>query len=207
MFTLLKATDHRVMPWANGGGKTTEIAVWPPEATLAERNFTWRISIAHVAEDGPFSKLDGYERILTLIAGNGITLDAGENGVFPLGRLWEQAKFQGDWALDGHLMDGPIDDLNVMVQRDRCRATVDIVTLDQGDAPRSIAGHGAATAMIALQGVVTVEAAGDAEAGCAPGLYALGQRDALIGTGSGTPDLTFRGEPSGVIAVIRFDDL
>lgn len=207
MFTLLKSTDHRVMPWANGGGKTTEIALWPPHATLAERNFNWRISIAHVAEDGPFSRLDGYERILTVISGNGITLDAGDRGVFSLGGLWEQARFQGDWALDGRLHDGPIDDLNVMVRRDRCRATVEVVILDQGDPSRHIVGHEAATAMIALKGVVTVEAEGNAALGIAPGVFALGQRDALIGTGKGTPDLTFRGEPSGVVAVIRFDDL
>jgi hypothetical protein len=51
--TLLRAADHRTMPWKNGGGETTEIAVSPPHAGLAD--FDWRISMAKVASDGSFS--------------------------------------------------------------------------------------------------------------------------------------------------------
>ncbi len=41
------------MPWKNGGGETAEIAVFPPSADLSE--FGWRISMATVSSDGPFS--------------------------------------------------------------------------------------------------------------------------------------------------------
>ncbi len=40
------------MPWKNGGGVTTEICVSPPSGA-----FDWRVSIATVNADGPFSTL------------------------------------------------------------------------------------------------------------------------------------------------------
>ena len=41
---VLRAADHRRMPWKNGRGETTEIAIWPPTAGLD--GFDWRISMA-----------------------------------------------------------------------------------------------------------------------------------------------------------------
>src|SRR5215510_3780263 len=38
---------YRRMPWKNGAGTTTEIAIDPPEADVAGR-FRWRLSIADV---------------------------------------------------------------------------------------------------------------------------------------------------------------
>ena len=55
MHRLLKPADYVRMPWKNGGGQTTEIVVHPAGATLAE--FDWRVSIADVDADGPFSQL------------------------------------------------------------------------------------------------------------------------------------------------------
>ncbi len=49
---ILRASDHRVMPWKNGGGSTTEIAVFPIDSGLDA--FDWRVSMATVAADGPF---------------------------------------------------------------------------------------------------------------------------------------------------------
>ena len=43
---LIRASDCRCMPWKNGGGATTEIAVHPHDAGLAD--FEWRVSIATV---------------------------------------------------------------------------------------------------------------------------------------------------------------
>eukprot|EP01042_Synura_sphagnicola_P007286 gene7286-9332_t len=43
---IIRATDCLVMPWKNGGGTTTEMAVAPEGASL--NDFDWRISMAHV---------------------------------------------------------------------------------------------------------------------------------------------------------------
>ena len=59
------------MPWANGGGETTEL-----HSNLQEGSdrMLWRISMADVLSAGPFSHFDGYDRVLVLLEGNGIGL-------------------------------------------------------------------------------------------------------------------------------------
>src|SRR5512147_1621544 len=69
---VLGPADYRTMPWKNGGGRTTEIAAAPRGADLA--GFTWRISVAELERDGPFSAFPGVDRTLVLLAGNGMRL-------------------------------------------------------------------------------------------------------------------------------------
>lgn len=66
---VLRTTDYRQMPWANGKGVTVELA-------KAERGgaILWRLSMATVAEDGPFSIFAGIERNLTVLDGPGFRL-------------------------------------------------------------------------------------------------------------------------------------
>jgi environmental stress-induced protein Ves len=52
------------MPWKNGGGITHEILKQEHGGKLL-----WRLSIAEVASDGPFSLFPGLSRILTVIEG------------------------------------------------------------------------------------------------------------------------------------------
>eukprot|EP01035_Chromulina_nebulosa_P052956 gene52956-72284_t len=53
------------MPWRNGQGMTEEIVNFPPESSLAD--FDWRLSIAHVEKDGPFSVFPGVVRTILLL--------------------------------------------------------------------------------------------------------------------------------------------
>src|SRR5580704_9253002 len=69
---LLPAGQHRRMPWKNGGGETTEIAVAPEGAGLDALD--WRVSMARVATDGPFSAFPSIDRTLSVLAGVGIAL-------------------------------------------------------------------------------------------------------------------------------------
>jgi len=59
---ILRSADHKRMPWKNGGGETVEIAISPQGAGLAD--FDWRVSMATVASDGPFSVFPGIDRTL-----------------------------------------------------------------------------------------------------------------------------------------------
>ena len=70
MFRLFAPDEYRRMPWKNGGGSTDEIATYPRGAGLDA--FDWRVSIAHVASDGPFSRFPGVERTITLLEGAGM---------------------------------------------------------------------------------------------------------------------------------------
>lgn len=118
MLRLLRAQGHRVMPWKNGLGSTTEIAISPRGASLD--NFDWRISMAYVVEDGPFSIYDGIDRTLAVIEGEGIVLDV--DGL-PDARLTldsEPLAFPADVPARSRLIGGRVRDLNIMTRRRVC---------------------------------------------------------------------------------------
>ena len=120
---IIRAADCRIMPWKNGGGTTTEIAVSPEGASLAD--FDWRISMAHVGQDGPFSSFPGIDRTLSVLTGAGITLAFGDGERVRLDRSSAPYPFAADRVVDGVLVDGAIDDLNVMSRRGRWRHRVE----------------------------------------------------------------------------------
>ncbi|MCW0182950.1 MAG: HutD family protein [Zavarzinia sp.] len=182
----LPMAAHQVMPWANGGGTTAEVAIHPPGASVAARDFDWRISMAHVGVDGPFSALPGFDRSLTLIEGQGMILDAGTEGCFTLAEPYDQALFPGDWAITARLLGGPIDDLNVMTRRGAFSATVEILTLlDRGGIETA-----PTTVLVGLEGRVSVAGGPD-----------LGPRDAALIDGRAGGWLSLSG--NGIVAVIR----
>jgi environmental stress-induced protein Ves len=114
---VLRAADHKVMPWKNGAGSTTEIAIFPEGAGLEA--FGWRLSMAGVTADGPFSAFAGIERTLAVLEGEGIALDIEGRGTLTVTRDGKPASFPGDAPTAGRLLGGPILDLNVMSRRGR----------------------------------------------------------------------------------------
>ncbi|WP_064685668.1 HutD/Ves family protein [Rhizobium bangladeshense] len=113
---ILLAADHKRMPWKNGGGETVEIAVSPEDAGLA--GFDWRVSMATVAADGPFSIFPGIDRTLAILAGNGMELDIEGGAPVLLTVASEPLAFPADIPVTAKLQDGAITDLNVMTRRD-----------------------------------------------------------------------------------------
>ena len=119
---LLKACDHRRMPWKNGGGETIEIAIWPPDASLAD--FGWRVSMARIAEDGPFSRFPGIDRTLAILSGDGIRLAVDQHDPVDLTAESDPYRFPADAATESWLLGGSVTDLNVMTRRGVWRHTV-----------------------------------------------------------------------------------
>lgn len=105
------------MPWKNGKGTTTEIAVHPPGAGLA--TFDWRVSMATVASDGPFSLFPDVDRTLSIIAGEGLMLTIGDARPIRIVADSEPLSFPADVPVDATLLNGGIEDLNVMTRRGR----------------------------------------------------------------------------------------
>ena len=64
---LLPAADRVPVPWKNGGGVTREVAAFPDGAGFDD--FLWRISMAEVRADGPFSVFPGVDRVLAVLEG------------------------------------------------------------------------------------------------------------------------------------------
>ena len=122
---ILRAQDHRSMPWKNGGGVTTEIAAFPEGSDL--ETFEWRVSIARVENDGPFSRFEGVDRTLVVLEGNGIDLAIEDCEPVLLRCGSTPFAFPADAPTEGRLADGPILDLNVMARRGKIGATVERV--------------------------------------------------------------------------------
>ena len=108
MMRHLTAADYRVQPWANGRGQTVEIARADGPAGMV-----WRLSVATVAEDGPFSRLPGVQRSLTVIDGPGFDLlgDGVRLRCDPL----RPVAFDGGLALAAAGVTAPSRDFNAMV--------------------------------------------------------------------------------------------
>jgi hypothetical protein len=117
------------MPWKNGFGTTTEIAIDPPDADVGGR-FRWRLSIADVQRSGPFSAFPGYERTIMVIAGHGMDLAIADQPARRLDRLFDAFVFSGDSAAECRLLDGPIRDFNLMVERSSLRSRLQVMHLD-----------------------------------------------------------------------------
>lgn len=110
-------SDYRTMPWANGRGQTTELLREDGPHGLA-----LRLSIAVVAEHGPFSILPGIERNLTVISGPGFWL-RGEGVTLHATPLTPVA-FAGNVLITATDVAGPSEDFNVMTARSMPRPRV-----------------------------------------------------------------------------------
>ncbi|UPA25618.1 HutD/Ves family protein [Shinella oryzae] len=112
---LLRNADHRRMPWKNGGGETVEVIVHPRGAGLSD--FGWRVSMATVASDGPFSLFPGIDRTLAVLSGDGMALSIEGLGDRLLTPASQPLSFPADAPTMARLTGGPITDLNVMTRR------------------------------------------------------------------------------------------
>jgi len=115
---VIRNADLVRVPWKNGGGITAEVAAFPEGSRF--ETFGWRLSMADVASDGPFSSFPGIDRTLIVVEGDGIELDV-EGIVYPLDAANPKLSFSGDDITTGRLLSGPIRDLNVMTRRGQFR--------------------------------------------------------------------------------------
>jgi environmental stress-induced protein Ves len=118
--------DVPAMPWKNGGGVTREIVCMPPGAGMGD--FDWRVSIAHIAGDGPFSAFPGIDRIITLLSGGGVLL-LGDDGQVNhrLDTLLSPFAFAGEAAIHARLLAGDCHDFNLMTRRAVCSASLQVL--------------------------------------------------------------------------------
>ena len=126
---ILRSSDYQRMPWKNGGGVTAEI--W--KATAPDGAMLWRLSIADVAGDGPFSAFPGIDRWIMVIEGKGMELRISDLGTRSVERPFEPLAFSGDAETDCRLINGPIRDFNFMVARDHAQGDLQIVALSAGE--------------------------------------------------------------------------
>lgn len=107
----LAAADYVTMPWANGRGTTVELL-----REDGPKGLLFRLSMASVIEDGPFSIFPGIERNLTVISGPGFRLDG--PGLSLLCKPLVPVAFAGDLPVQAvETGNRPSNDFNVMTAR------------------------------------------------------------------------------------------
>lgn len=101
------------MRWKNGAGWTSEI-LRVPDAD----NWDWRLSIAEIETDAPFSAFADVDRELVLLSGNGLRLRFDDGAAHDLLPPHDKLRFAGERIAFGELVDGPTRDFNLMWKRD-----------------------------------------------------------------------------------------
>ncbi len=139
------------MPWANGGGTSWEVAREP-----ADGEFQWRVSLAEIDNNGPFSPLPGIDRVFTLASPDTIQLT--------INHQQRPVPFASPVAFSGEdevscSARGPALALNVMTRRGSASATVEIVS---GFEPALERGTADTALLVLLDG--SAELLGDADA-------------------------------------------
>ena len=125
MLRVIRSADYPTRPWKNAGGTTCDIVIEPPGASLEE--FDWRVSLAQVDRDGPFSRFDNVDRTLVLLSG-AMTLHEPQRRT-ELAR-GEPVSFAGERDITATVSGGSTLDLNVMTRRGRVRHGVSKVLLN-----------------------------------------------------------------------------
>lgn len=114
---VIAANEYRRERWKNGVGWTREIVRVPDR-----EDWDWRLSIAEIEQDAPFSLFPGIDRELVLLRGNGLRLSFEDGDVWELQPPHDRLRFEGERKLTGELLDGPTHDFNLMWRRDRMAA-------------------------------------------------------------------------------------
>lgn len=176
---LLRAAAREAVAWKNGGGVTREVAASPEGAGMGD--FGWRISLAEVEGDGPFSAFPEVDRILTVAEGRGMDLMVGGERRLVDERFVPHA-FPGDVATDCRLLGGRVVNFNVMYRRDRTAARVAVVRggLNVAVPP------GGTVVIVALEEPASFEG------------IALGRYDAVV---TGSPGDLFAGGHAAVVTL------
>ena len=127
MMQVLRGADYRRSSWKNGFGETAEIAVFPSGAGL--NDFDWRVSMAEVTREGPFSQFPGIDRTLCVLEGE-LVLKLSESGWIPLNSASQPLLFTADVSCHARLPAGRVRDFNVMTRRGVWRHAVRRLEVD-----------------------------------------------------------------------------
>lgn len=124
----IPANEYRRERWRNQFGWTREIVRMSRQneagldRPIPGEDWDWRLSIAEIERDAPFSAFPGIDRELVLLSGNGLRLRFDDGEVHELLPPHDKLRFAGERAVQGELLDGLTHDFNLMWRRDRVRA-------------------------------------------------------------------------------------
>ena len=150
MLRILRNADYPTRPWKNGGGTTRDIIASPPGASFDD--FDWRLSLAQVDRDGPFSRFDGVDRTLVLLSG-AMTLHDADRRIDLVRH--EPVTFEGERAIHATVAGSTTLDFNVMTRRGRARHAVRCESFGKQTSIEAAAGN--TIVLFALESGLTVD--------------------------------------------------
>lgn len=123
---LIPANEYRRVRWKNGAGWTREICACRMDGREGIDATAWdfRLSIAEIEADAPFSSFPGIDRELVLLGGSGLSLQFDDGDAVTLLPPRDRARFAGERAVTGRLVDGRTEDFNLMWRREAVQATL-----------------------------------------------------------------------------------
>lgn len=186
---VIRAAGQRQMAWKNGGGTTTEIALSPVGAAIAD--FDWRVSMARIDVDGAFSEFPGIERTLSILAGDGITLSCPGADEVQLTTASPPHAFPADIPAHARLLGGSVVDLNVMTRRGVYHSTV---TRLEASSPTDLTLRAQVTMLFCYTGALTIKTR--------TGTRQAGPRDCAI-FDTPEPNINFRTDDGGDVFMIE----
>jgi environmental stress-induced protein Ves len=127
---LLRASEHKAMPWKNGLGVTHEVALEP--STVDGAQFLWRVSLATIKGSGPFSVFPGIDRSIVALKGNTVRLVIDGHEGAELEALGTPFPFPGEAVVEAINEGGETTDLNIMTLRGNAAHVMTRLQLDSG---------------------------------------------------------------------------
>jgi uncharacterized protein len=119
-------------PWKNGGGVSITIADerLPGAAPGDWSGIVWQLGRTDIVTSAPFSDLSGFDRLQTVVEGDGLFLDT-PTGAINLSRPYTVASYDGGTPIVSRLTNGPVGVVNLIARRDLAR--IDMKVLRPGD--------------------------------------------------------------------------
>lgn len=122
---IISPAQWQTQRWQNGGGITHQLCRQDDELGML-----WRVSVAEVACDGPFSRFDNIDRVIMLLDGAGFSLQGVGANPQVLNKSLEPFAFAGEAPIHCSLIDGAVRDFNLMTRRGALTASLEVLRLN-----------------------------------------------------------------------------
>lgn len=188
--TIISLAAAPKKPWGQGQVRTIASGSLGADGALvaaAGQDWDWRVSVASIEQAGDFTPYAGFERTLTVIAGEllELTIDGAPQAV----ELYRPLKFSGGSTTSAALPTGEILALNLITRTEKVRGNVRIVELSKKREQHLFGSQFG----VLLQGKASVLQAESEQP--------LNVRDTVIGGEEDSPRISGR----GFLAVVSLD--